>query len=114
MLSPQYGCPAVELVRQFRVGRIRFLAHSSNGKNRAIPLNIEQTLHHCCSNGSGAPTATLSRRSTACNDSAVTPSDYLDYSGRADALSGGARMISIETPSGPYRVWTKRTATVPT
>ena len=43
----------------------------------------------------------------------MTPSDYLDYSGRADALSGGARMIPIETPSGPYRVWTKRTGNNP-
>jgi Predicted hydrolases or acyltransferases (alpha/beta hydrolase superfamily) len=43
----------------------------------------------------------------------VIPSDYLDYSGRADALSGGARLIPIETPSGPYRVWTKRTGNNP-
>jgi len=34
--------------------------------------------------------------------------DYLDYSGREDVVSGGARMIPIETPSGPHRVWTKR------
>jgi proline iminopeptidase len=34
--------------------------------------------------------------------------DYLDYSGLDDALSGGARTIPIVTPSGPYRVWTKR------
>jgi proline iminopeptidase len=35
-------------------------------------------------------------------------SDYLDYSGRDDVLSGGARMIPVSTPSGIYRVWTKR------
>jgi proline iminopeptidase len=34
--------------------------------------------------------------------------DYLDYTGRDDARSGGARMIPIGTPLGPYRVWTKR------
>ena len=34
--------------------------------------------------------------------------DYLDYSGREDVVSGGALMIPIETPSGPHRVWTKR------
>ncbi|HEU5265294.1 MAG TPA: alpha/beta fold hydrolase, partial [Jatrophihabitans sp.] len=34
--------------------------------------------------------------------------DYLDYRGRADYRSGGARLIEIGTPAGPYRVWTKR------
>ena len=36
------------------------------------------------------------------------PDDYLDYSGREDVLSGGARMIPIETPQGTFEVWTKR------
>ena len=35
-------------------------------------------------------------------------SDYLDYSGRDDAFSGGARKITVDTPSGRFRVWTKR------
>ena len=39
--------------------------------------------------------------------------DYLDYSGREDALSGGVRMIPIDTPSGTYRVWTKRIGNSP-
>ena len=38
---------------------------------------------------------------------------YLDYSGREDALSGGARMIPIQTPKGTFRVWTKRTGNNP-
>src|SRR5712672_660738 len=29
---------------------------------------------------------------------------YLDYSGRTDRLSGGARRIPVDTPSGPFRV----------
>src|SRR6202051_383956 len=33
---------------------------------------------------------------------------YLDYSGRADRLSGGARRIPVDTPSGPVSVWNKR------
>ncbi len=33
---------------------------------------------------------------------------YLDYSGHDDMLSGGVRMIPIETPAGAFRVWTKR------
>ncbi len=27
-------------------------------------------------------------------------SSYLDYSGRDDVLSGGARMIAVDTPQG--------------
>jgi proline iminopeptidase len=34
--------------------------------------------------------------------------DYLDTTGRPDRLSGGARMIPVATPSGEFRVWTKR------
>src|SRR4051794_12704200 len=49
-----------------------------------------------------------------CQDSRVNDearaaiSEYLDYTGRDDLRSGGARMIPIDTPSGPGRVWTKR------
>ncbi len=35
-------------------------------------------------------------------------SGYLDYSGRDDVLSGGSRMLSVGTPVGTWRVWTKR------
>jgi proline iminopeptidase len=38
---------------------------------------------------------------------------YLDYSGRNDVLSGGVRMIPIDTPRGEYRVWTKRVGNNP-
>ncbi len=34
--------------------------------------------------------------------------EYLDYSGRDDVLSGGVRMVPIETPVGQFKVWTKR------
>jgi len=34
--------------------------------------------------------------------------NYLDYSGRDDVLTGGVKMITIQTPKGPFRVWTKR------
>lgn len=33
---------------------------------------------------------------------------YLNYSGRDDVLSGGAKLIPITTPKGIFRVWTKR------
>ncbi len=44
----------------------------------------------------------------------MTPaSDYLDNSGREDELSGGARLIPINTPAGTFRVWVKRTGNNP-
>jgi proline iminopeptidase len=36
------------------------------------------------------------------------PPGYLDYSGRDDRLSGGVKMIPIETSKGTFEVWTKR------
>jgi proline iminopeptidase len=42
------------------------------------------------------------------------PDNYLDYSSRSDVLSGGARLIPIETPSGTFNVWTKRIGNHPT
>jgi len=38
----------------------------------------------------------------------ATASNYLDYSGRDDVLSGGVKMIPITTPKGTFHVWTKR------
>lgn len=38
----------------------------------------------------------------------LIPASYLDYSHRDDLVSGGARMIPIETSKGTFHVWTKR------
>ncbi|TMD12857.1 MAG: alpha/beta fold hydrolase [Chloroflexi bacterium] len=38
---------------------------------------------------------------------------YLDYSGRGDRLSGGARRIPVDTPAGRFAVWTKRVGSNP-
>ncbi len=38
---------------------------------------------------------------------------YYDNTGRDDLLSGGVKMIPITTPSGEYRVWTKRVGNNP-
>lgn len=46
--------------------------------------------------------------------SVETDNSYFDNTGRADALSGGVRLISVETPSGTFRVWTKRVGNHPT
>jgi proline iminopeptidase len=41
------------------------------------------------------------------------PASYFDNSGRTDVLSGGTRMITIDTPKGKFRVWTKRVGNNP-
>src|SRR5215472_1073848 len=43
----------------------------------------------------------------------TSASEYLDYSGREDELSGGSRLIPIDTPTGKFRVWVKRTGNNP-
>ncbi|MDW3208385.1 MAG: proline iminopeptidase-family hydrolase [Reichenbachiella sp.] len=43
-----------------------------------------------------------------------TKNEYLDYSGKSDKLSGGVRMIPIQTPAGEFKVWTKRVGNNPT
>lgn len=45
--------------------------------------------------------------------SAAPPASYYDRSGHPDAWSGGARMIPIHTPSGDFRVWTRRVGNNP-
>ena len=47
------------------------------------------------------------------NDRPVPP-DYLDYSDRYDLLSGGVKMIPVDTPKGTFHVWTKRIGSNPT
>jgi proline iminopeptidase len=42
------------------------------------------------------------------------PSAYLDNTGRDDVLSGGVKLVTVETPKGRFRVWTKRTGNHPT
>lgn len=38
---------------------------------------------------------------------------YFDNSGRDDVLSGGVKMIAIDTPKGKFHVWTKRVGNNP-
>ncbi len=45
--------------------------------------------------------------------SGTSPADYFDNTGRADVLTGGVRMIPVETDFGTYRVWTKRVGNNP-
>lgn len=48
--------------------------------------------------------------------SAASPADsaYFDQAGRDDVLTGGVKLITIGTPKGNFRVWTKRTGNNPT
>ncbi len=39
--------------------------------------------------------------------------DYFDNSGRDDVLTGGVKMININTPKGEFKVWTKRVGNNP-
>src|SRR5262249_24247606 len=41
------------------------------------------------------------------------PSSYFDSSGSDDVLSGGVKLITIQTPKGPFKVWTKRVGNNP-
>src|SRR5262245_48878294 len=50
---------------------------------------------------------------TAPAPSSVSTSAYFDGAGRDDVLSGGVKMIPIETPKGTFRVWTKRVGNNP-
>lgn len=49
----------------------------------------------------------------AAQETAPTTDGYHDNTGREDVLSGGVRMIPITTPTGEYRVWTKRVGNSP-
>ena len=44
----------------------------------------------------------------------AVPAAYFDSSGRDDVLSGGVKMITIDTPKGKFHVWTKRVGNNPT
>ena len=44
----------------------------------------------------------------------IEESRYLDYSDRDDKLSGGVKMIPIQTSAGEFKVWTKRVGNNPT
>lgn len=46
-------------------------------------------------------------------DTEKNPNPYLDYSGHDDILSGGVKMIPIQTTAGEFKVWTKRTGNNP-
>jgi proline iminopeptidase len=61
---------------------------------------------------SQAPTSKTDETTT--DTKGINYEEYLDYSGMEDKISGGARRITINTPSGDFQVWTKRVGNNPT
>tara|TARA_Y100000389_G_scaffold10536_1_gene9800 strand:- start:17963 stop:18976 length:1014 start_codon:yes stop_codon:yes gene_type:complete len=49
-----------------------------------------------------------------CSQNTESTNKYLDYSSKEDKLSGGVKIVQIETPSGKFNVWTKRIGNNPT
>jgi proline iminopeptidase len=72
---------------------------------RYITFLITAVVIGACGNGAGT-TNTAPAPSSQANG-------YLDYSGRDDVPSGGAKMIPISTPKGTFKVWTKRVGNNP-
>jgi proline iminopeptidase len=58
-----------------------------------------------------APLAVLTLLACAAPDKSAA---YLDNAGRDDLLSGGVKLIPIQTPKGQFSVWTKRVGNNPT
>jgi proline iminopeptidase len=55
----------------------------------------------------------LSACSSATDPGGSSPTSYFDSSGRDDVLAGGVKVITIQTPKGPFHVWTKRVGNNP-
>jgi proline iminopeptidase len=55
-----------------------------------------------------APAPGTTGTGTAPGTGTGTGTAYLDYSGRDDVLTGGVKLIPIQTPKGTFHVWTKR------
>lgn len=72
---------------------------------RILFLLLTTVVLQACTN---QPAATQPAPTTTATNS------YLDNSGRDDALSGGVKLIPINTPKGTFRVWTKRVGNNPT
>jgi len=49
-----------------------------------------------------------------CSQNTESSNKYLDYSSKEDKLSGGVKIVQIQTPSGKFNVWTKRIGNNPT
>src|SRR5215469_4418098 len=87
--------------------------HSPSGLGRSSPPrpSVDGASRSIASNA--APTEQRMARTSQERSAMSAASGYLDYSGRDDELSGGSRLIPIDTPVGTFRVWVKRTGNNP-
>ena len=51
--------------------------------------------------------------SAAVTGGSTVANPYFDSTGRDDVLAGGAKLIKVQTPKGPFHVWTKRVGNNP-
>ena len=63
---------------------------------------------------SAAASTVASATASVAASAAKTAASYFDSTGRTDVLAGGVRQITISTPKGEFKVWTKRTGNNPT
>lgn len=55
----------------------------------------------------------VNQAASASAHTATSQTGYLDYTGRDDVLSGGVKLITVNTPKGDFKVWTKRVGNNP-
>jgi proline iminopeptidase len=63
--------------------------------------------------GCRAPSAPLQAAPPPVPAQAAAAPAYFDNTGRDDVLSGGVKMVEVQTPKGKFRVWTKRVGNNP-
>ncbi len=81
---------------------------------KRLLVEKDRKLHRLLWLTAAAATLAVTACSRATPPERDVPARYLDSTGRADALSGGVRMIPIETPKGTFHVWTRRFGNNPT
>lgn len=99
-------CQFKQPVRQSFVYTLHHLQIKTNHKMKNLLLLLGLALLFGCSQAPANESGTES--------SGIDYESYLDYSGSEDKISGGARRITINTPSGDFQVWTKRVGNNPT
>lgn len=69
-----------------------------------------------CNNTNTDPAteASASEQAAAEADPKPTLEEYFSHEGRDDIITGGVKMVKVNTPSGEFKVWTKRTGNNPT
>jgi proline iminopeptidase len=92
----------------------------SHPRNTAASLLLGVLLAACVpsppttpATAAGAPAASVGAPADTQRSRSGPSESWFDNTGRDDVLTGGVRMITIQTPKGPFRVWTKRVGNNP-